>query len=123
MERLFQLVWSIICTFVIWMTVATVHVLTPNLTVFAVVMAFMGTLALWLIMGLAQLKSKEKSSPEKTKRDSAGRDARLALLLELMGEDERQALKQRLADDLAPDGEMVSLAELLASQNKHARRS
>ncbi|MBI5957445.1 MAG: hypothetical protein HY866_01830 [Chloroflexi bacterium] len=123
MERLFQLVWAVVCTFVIWMSVAVVHLLAPNLTVFAVMMAFLGTLCFWLVMGLAQLKSKEKSSPEKAKRESSNGDARLALLMELMGEDERQALKQRLLGDLAPDGETVSLAELLASQNRQSHRS
>jgi hypothetical protein len=36
-----------------------------------------------------------------------------------MDEDERQALKQRLADELGADGETISLAELLAAGRDH----
>jgi hypothetical protein len=40
----------------------------------------------------------------------------LALLLELMNEDERRELKMRLMDDLTADGE-ISLSDLLTAQN------
>lgn len=117
MDKLGRFGWTIVSFFFIWLSVGMVNTIYPDLTVFAVVMGFFGSLALWVVAGLAQFAD-ESHSEEKTKRDASGGDARLALLLELMGEDERQALKRRLIDDLGSDGEAVPLADLLAAQNE-----
>jgi hypothetical protein len=70
---------------------------------------------------LKLIDEKLPSAREKAKRDS-GQDARLALLLELLDEDERQALKRRLVDDLSGDGETISLAQLLDAEQEAARQ-
>ncbi len=117
--------WSVMSTLFLWLSVVIVKVITGSsgLVDFTVVMAVLGSLALWLTIGFMQL-SDDSASPnhEKSKRDSGGEDARLALLVQLMGEEERQALKQRLIDDLAADGEAVSLADLLADQSARSRQ-
>jgi hypothetical protein len=117
-----RLVWATISTFFIWMSVGIITIAIPTLTVFAGVMAFFSMMVLWLGMAFAQFTHTEEGSiPDKAKRGATGGDARLALLLELMEEDERQALKKRLLDNLSADGEAVSLADLLTIQNGQSR--
>ncbi|MBI5958160.1 MAG: hypothetical protein HY866_05475 [Chloroflexi bacterium] len=92
------------------------------ISILAGMTALGGSAALWIVWALSALDSKPaEESQEKAKR-SAPEDTRLALLLQLMSEDERQALKQRLADELGSDGENVSLAELLAVQNRQREK-
>jgi hypothetical protein len=80
-----------------------------------------GSAALWIVWALNILDPGQaerfQALNEKAKR-GPNDDARLSLLLHLMSDDERQSLKQRLADELGSDGESVSLAALLAAQNK-----
>lgn len=113
-------------TLFIWLTAIAVAVIStePTYTNGAVGLAFLSTVTLWLVAGLKLIDEKLPPAREKAKRDS-GNDARLALLLELMDEDERQALKRRLMDDLSGDGESISLAQLLDAEQEMAgqRRS
>ncbi len=103
----------------IWVSVALVEVLAGSglITGIAVLAAFGSTLALWLVWGLS-LVDETAESREKAKR-STGDDTRLALLLELLNDDERHALKERLLDDLSADGEALPLASLLEAQDDH----
>lgn len=125
MDRLNHFLSAALCSVFIWLSVVAVRIVgdSAKLTSFAVMLAFLGTLAIWIVMGLAQAENVNKPGQEKTKRDSANGDARLALLLSLLGEDERQSIKQRLMDGLGADGETVSLAELLAAENEQQRHS
>jgi len=95
------------------------------ITSIAVLAAFGSTLSLWLVWGLNTIEQQKLVAQEQSKaKRSGGDDARLALLLALLTDEERRALKQRLLDDLAADGEAVSLADLLdESQSARARRS
>ncbi len=95
----------------------------------AVILAFLSTLVFGLVAGLTQIDriSKERkatSQQKKAKRGmpDASQDARLALLLALLSEEERESIKTRLLDDLAADGEALSLAELLAAQEAERER-
>lgn len=120
----------------IWMSAAIVAIATQNSTIEsgAAILAFLSTLSLGLVIALnsiderhnAELRKLERPR-EKAKRESVpAEDARLALLLSLLSEEERTSLKHHLIDDLAGDGETLSLAELLAAQDAensiHARR-
>jgi hypothetical protein len=113
----------LVSTLFIWLTVIAVAVFNTNrmYTNGAVALAFLSTISLWLVAGLKLIDEKLPSAREKAKRDS-GQDARLALLLELLDEDERQALKRRLVDDLSGDGEAISLAQLLDVEQQAARQ-
>ncbi|HVO71224.1 MAG TPA: hypothetical protein VMT24_14335 [Aggregatilineaceae bacterium] len=113
----------LVSTLFIWLTVIAVAAISTNHTYTngAVALAFLSTISLWLVAGLKLIDEKLPSAREKAKRDS-GQDARLALLLELLDEDERQALKRRLVDDLSGDGETISLAQLLDAEQEAARQ-
>lgn len=52
------------------------------------------------------------SEDTKRKNESTQQDNRLALLVELMDEDEREQLKHRLMNELEGDGEVLSLEDL-----------
>lgn len=104
----------------LWLGVVFVSVVaSSDMTDFAAMMAFLATGALWLIWGLSMIDDKSSSETQEKAKRQPGEDARLALLLQLMDEDERQTLKQRLADELSADGEAISLAELLAAGRDH----
>ena len=128
MNRLNSLGVNLVATFFIWIAVAIVDGITGEgipsrdaIMIITTLAAFGLSAALWLIWALTDYSQRTSPASEKSKRHAGNDDARLALLLELMSEDERQALKQRLADELGGDGEAVSLAQLLAAQ-KHDRR-
>jgi hypothetical protein len=126
MEKLKTLIIMIGASFMIWLGVGMVDAATGAGTIrdIAVLVSFLSTLSLWLVWGLDQLGDDDEQPAEKAKR-SGGEDARLALLLHLLDDDERQALKERLLDDLGADGEALPLADLLAAQEQDsaARRS
>ncbi len=109
----------IVSTLAMWLAAMLMEVVTESgfMIDFAALIAFLGSIALWITWGFTQFDTSkdEPASGEKAKRQ-AGEDARVALLLELLDEDERRALKQRLVDELSSDGEAVSLADLLAAE-------
>lgn len=119
-ERMPGLAANLIATFFLFLLVILIRLLTGtdgtlmDLTVLAVV----GTLVtLWLVWTLKIIDTPAiDSSSEKAKR-SATDDSRLSLLLELLDDDERQAIKRRLLDELGGDGENISLAALLSAQD------
>lgn len=122
-ESLQQLIMLAGTTLLIWFSVGVVTIATGNTEIqnVAIILAFLTTLTFGLIAGLNQIESLKVSgnaSPqEKAKRDAAAaHDARMDLLLSLLNEGEREALKERLIGDVTGDGEALTLAELLAAQ-------
>lgn len=95
---------------------------TIGLVLIASIAAFLGTTLVWV---LGSERFSGLASTEKAKRDARSDpgDARMALLVQLMDEDERKNLKRRLVDELRADGETLPLADLLASQESEQRRS
>jgi hypothetical protein len=94
------------------------------ITLIAAIAAFVTTAAIWSFASDQAHGGDALRDAEKAKRSeptTAG-DLRLALLLQLMDEDERRALKRRIVDDLSADGEAISLADLLAAEEGDARR-
>jgi hypothetical protein len=120
-DRLNKYVLVLVSTVFIWLSAIAVAAISTSDTYTngAVALAFLSTITLWLFAGVKLIDEKLPSAREKAKRDS-GQDARLALLLELLDEDERQALKRRLVDDLSGDGEAISLAQLLDAEQQAA---
>lgn len=126
MNRLSSLGANLVATFFIWMAALLVDAATGRIgaghdaiMMIAILTAFGLSVTLWLVWALTDYSQKTPANvSEKGKRHAGGEDARVSLLLELMSEDERQALKQRLVDELSGDGEAISLAQLLAAQKK-----
>jgi hypothetical protein len=121
MDKLGRIGLLIVATLGIWMAVAMMDAVTGSsgMTNFAAIIAFLSTIALWLVWGLSNLETRQQAAKGKAKRKPA-EDARLALLLELMDEDDRQALKQRLMDEIGGDGEAISMADLLQTEEKRS---
>lgn len=123
MSRTSIVVKNVVATLAMWFAAGVIDVmaLSSFLTGLAVLIAFGATVALWLTWALTYTSDDYKAaSGEKRKREVDG-DARLALLLSLMDDEERAALKQRLVDDLSADGEALPLADLLAAQESNGR--
>lgn len=113
-------------TILIWVGMGMVDALGNSqlITSIAVLAAFGSTLSLWLVWGLNTIEEGKRAAQEQHKAKRSGDDARLALLLELLTDNERRALKQRLLDELAADGEALPLAALLDdSQRARSARS
>ena len=122
MKRLGQFGVMIFATFFIWFGVGMVDVISATgwMTDIAVGVAFLSTIAIWIVQGLDALGDKAPPVQEKAKRQAGDEpDARLVLLLQLLDDDDRTALKNRLIGELSADGEAVPLADLLAAQ-EHA---
>lgn len=93
---------------------------TAIIVTIAAIAAIASSAFLW-VFGDESRSRREDMAEEKAKRGGQD-DARMELLLRLLDRDEREALKQRLIDDLEADGEALSLAELLAEQEEDAAR-
>jgi type VI protein secretion system component VasK len=107
----------ITATLVVWAVVLMALVIDgpgPGIVSFALVAAIGSTVALWLVWAFMALDEMSKQrNAEKAKRTAPEDDTRLSLLLQMLDEDERQALKQRLRDELSTDGEAIALDDLL----------
>lgn len=131
MERWRSLFFSAIASVFIWFAVLAAKMVGANdgMVSFAVFAAFAGNLAIWLVWAFTSYDSRpaEAATAEKAKRaaptGAAPDDARVALLLQLMDDEDRRELKRRLMDDLTADGESVALADLLAGQDERIRRA
>ncbi|HMM29915.1 MAG TPA: hypothetical protein PKD46_16660 [Aggregatilineaceae bacterium] len=126
MTRTTTLVYSLIATAMIWATVLMVRLIGgPEIGIldFALFAGLGSTVAIWLVWVFASIDEASKSGAReaKAKRAAAEEDARLSLLLQLMDEDERSRLKERLREDLGADGEAVALDDLL-DRGERARR-
>lgn len=127
-DRLGKFGIATLSTLLIWFGMFMVRLLDDgsDITRLALLVSFGATVALWLVLGLEAIGQKPQERPQawqKTKR-GADDDARLALLLQMLDEDERQALRYRLMDQIGGDGEVVSLAALLGedSSGRYQRR-
>ncbi len=131
MDRWQSFFFSILASIFVWSIVVGAKLVTNDsgLIGFASVAAIGGNLAIWLvwIFTIYGDKPAEPTEAEKAKRtaptQAAPEDARIALLLQLMDDEDRRELKRRLMDDLSADGESVALADLLAAQDERIRRS
>jgi hypothetical protein len=114
-----------VATVVIWAAALLLRLIAgagSDLIDFALVFAFGSTAALWLAWAFQSLDALNKASQQgKAKREAPEDDTRLALLLQMLDEDEREALKQRLRDELSADGEAIALGDLL--DDRPARRA
>ena len=79
--------------------------------VLPLLIAFVGTFAVWWMDALVTrvLPDRQDSTQEKTKRHSSDR---LALLLELMDDEERAVLQARLMDEVLSEARSTSDGEL-----------
>ncbi len=107
------IMWAMVLAIAVIVNISTV---TTVVAIFAALVTF-ALLAMWAVdaFDIDPEGKKYEGVAEKAKRDDdIGGDARLATLLALLTPDERDALRDRLVDDLSGDGESVSLADLLA---------
>lgn len=116
MPRLSSIVQSVIATALIWVGVVLVRLVggvEGGMLDFALFAGFGATIALWLVWAFAGMDRVKNESKQLEKSKRAPEDARLSLLLQMMNEDERANLKDRLRDELSTDGEAVALEDLL----------
>ena len=116
MPRLSSIVQSVIATAYIWVGVVLVRLVggvEGGMLDFALFAGFGATIALWLVWAFAGMDRVKNESKQLEKSKRAPEDARLSLLLQMMNEDERANLKDRLRDELSTDGEAVALEDLL----------
>ena len=116
---------TLLMTLVFWLALGVVYAVQGSgsgATEFAATITFSATVLIWLGVGFPYLLRQDSPAHEKAKR-TADSDPRLALLLELMDTNERQMIRERLIDDLDlnADGEMMSLADLLAAQEEQSQ--
>lgn len=88
--------------------------------------AFLTTVAVWFLgrdtsSALANV-ARSAQETHKPKNTAEQPDQRTRLLLELMDEDEKRALKNRLIAEMEADGEDVSLSDLLQERPRQQRR-
>ncbi|MCC6799494.1 MAG: hypothetical protein IT325_05230 [Anaerolineae bacterium] len=128
MTRTTTLVYSLIATAMIWATIIMVRLVggsEAGILDFALFAGLGSTVAIWLVWVFVSIDEASKSDAKqaKAKRAAAEGDARLSLLLQLMDEDERSRLKERLREDLGADGEAVALDDLLGDAKRLRRKS
>lgn len=114
MHQLAKLGTAALSTVFLWFGVWMIQVVMGDsgLVNFAAVMAVVGSLILWLAVGIAAVEQQPDKPAEKAKRQP-DQDARLALLLSMLDAEERTSLKRRLIEELTGDGESIPLSELL----------
>ncbi|MBN2304150.1 MAG: hypothetical protein JXQ72_06730 [Anaerolineae bacterium] len=117
---------TLFTTIVLWAGVGMLHAVLGEgsfVAGFAAVIAFLATARLWSALVVPILQQPTDMQPrEKAKRHGGfaaddDADARLSLLIALMSERERDAIRQQLTGDLDADGEALSLADLIAAQD------
>lgn len=130
MDTLRRLISVGIIMGMVWFSAAVVNVATYNtmLQEMAVGLAFLTTLIVGIVAALTEISRKPPSSKpaeesrEKAKRRAygadAGQDARLALLLAMLNDEQHYHITQQLIDDLTADGEALPLSDLLAAQER-----
>ncbi len=115
---------NLIATLVSWLTVGlAVAVAEPG--GFAhdamILIAVFTTAVMWMGWAAGINNSRSAGTSEKAKR-RAGTDDNVALLLEMLSEDERREIKERLLDQIQSDGELSSLAELVGDRDAQRQR-
>jgi hypothetical protein len=126
MMSLQKLIPNIVATLICWLTIGLVVMVTsPGAFIrdVVIVIAVLTTVTLWGTWAGSYYMSGNTAaaSSEKAKR-RAGTDAHTALLLELLDEDERREVKERLIERLQADGETSSLSDLLGEQDAQAKQ-
>ena len=117
---------NLIATLVSWVTIGLVVAVTePGAFVrdAVIVIAVFSTVVMWASWG-ATISTASRSAAdesEKAKR-RAGSDPNVALLLEMLSEDERREIKERLLDQIQSDGELSSLADLVGDRDAQRQR-
>lgn len=117
-----RLIPFIVATLICWLSIGLVVAVTPPgafVRDAVLVIACLATVMLWVMWAFSSV-SPTAAVSEKAKR-RAGNDPNAALLLELLNEDERREIKERLFDRLHTDGETSSLVELLADEGAQAK--
>ncbi|HML23706.1 MAG TPA: hypothetical protein PKD09_18765 [Aggregatilinea sp.] len=94
-----------------------------GVVVIAALAALLATLVVWGYDSDMFRERQAMKAGGKAKREP-GQDAdvRALMLVQLLNDDEREALKRELLADLRADGETVSLADLLGDQGTAARQ-
>lgn len=117
-----KLIPPLIATLVCWLSVGLVVLVTSaeaDIRNVALGIAVFVTAVMWASWASTfNTKGSAAAADEKAKRQA---DPNVALLLELMSEDERRAVKTRLMERLHEDGETSSLDELLDEQRREQR--
>ena len=121
-----RLVPTVVATLICWLSMGLVVALTPSgafIRDVVMVFAFLATAMLWVMWAVVgnSASAMMAAASEKAKRRT-GSDPNVALLLELLSEDERAEIKERLLDRYQADGEMTSLAELVDDQDERTRQ-
>jgi hypothetical protein len=114
---------TVVATLICWLSIGLVVAVTPSgasVRDIVMVVAVLATAMLWVMWAFTSDSSGDTAASEKAKR-RAGNDANAALLLELLSEDERREVRERLIERLQTDGETSSLADLLADQDAQAK--
>lgn len=126
MEMLRRMWVLLLATGIVWVCVAaTVAIdLGEFVNGAAAILALIATITIWSMWALDAYGidvdgTSERPVREKPKRDAdTQEDARLALMLALLTPEERETIRARLAEDMANEGEVVSLGDLLAEQER-----
>jgi hypothetical protein len=108
---------TIVATLVCWLSVGLTVMMTPassNGRDIVILFACLATLMLWVRWAFVSDSRQEPQAVSEKAKRHAGNDPDVALLLELMSEDERREIKGRLLERLQTDGETSSLEALLA---------
>lgn len=118
---------NLIATLVSWLTIGLVVAVTePGAFVrdAVIVIAVLTTAVMWAGWGATTSSGTHAAAAESEKaKRRAGSDPSVALLLELLSDDERAEIKERLLERVQADGELTSLAELVGDRNTSARKS
>jgi hypothetical protein len=116
---------TLVATLICWLSAGLALAVTPSgASVREVVIgfAFLATAMLWVRWAYARDGRGDTAVVSEKAKRHAGNDPTAALLLELLSEDERREVKERLLDRLQTDGETSPLADLLDDQEPKARR-
>lgn len=120
-----SLIANVVATIMLWLSVFAIRLISgevDGVTTFGIIVAIGTTAVIWMVWAFSVQEEDKKDPTEKAKRSAASDEGRMSLLLELLDDNERQALKQRLINDMGTDGEMVSLADLLGAQENSSKR-
>lgn len=120
-----SLIANVVATIMLWLSVFAIRLISgevDGVTTFGIIVAIGTTAVIWMVWAFNVQEEDKKDPTEKAKRSAASDEGRMSLLLELLDDNERQALKQRLINDMGTDGEMVSLADLLGAQENRSKR-
>lgn len=107
------IIWSVVVISIVMITIGDAYNFVGAFMFFMVaIAALIGTEKIWE----SRSNSGDEQS-EKRKRNEPD-DQRVDLLLRLMDDYDKQALKERLLDELSSDGELIALEDLLRTKDR-----